>query len=812
MLYFFIDCFLLVVSLNHIPSLLNRSTFPFAVERKNGTLVIEKIADEDTLTVLRAGDMIAAVNDSIITMPEQLEFISDNSSIGSSHKIRTIKNGSAEYCLVATVPYYPNLLYIIVVYFVGITFLAVGFFVVWNRPADRIAHIFHWMMALIGTAIMITWGSLEAKTLTVLATRSLFFLTYVFGIASFYLFTKLYCTETPRFIALRITAVYLFSFIVSLVLIYYHLLAFSDQSLTAYAYFQRYFDLFHIALFIAFIAGSVNIIRAYRRTDSPEGKSRLEWILWGFFISSTPFLLLYILPQILFSRYLIAEEYTTIFFIALPFSFGVSFIKYHLFDIRLLIKRTIVNFIFSMIIAISYFIIVILAAAVINRSILSTEHFIIITLTLIIAMAVNPLRNKLQTFIDRILFKAHAGYTGILNDVSEKMKHTVSREEIFAVVLRSILTSLPVERCIVYHQEGGTLFPSAQSGDKENNAATILLNDRTPVISPRCTAIRDIVRSHHEQLITIDNDIRLKTGSELFIPIKSSRIPILGAVGISRIHSNDKFDHDEIALLLSICDYAAEHLERLELLESMFREKEERKRAEELSRLKSDFVSYVSHELQTPLTSIRMFSELLQRNIKAKKGKEHLQIIVGESERLSRMVNNLLDVSRIESGLKEYHFDLCSLNECIGSVTGTMAYMIEKHGCTLRYTSPRSPLTINADKDAVEQAVMNLISNAIKYSPKNKLIHITVSKKGNDAVCSVRDHGCGIPEKERASLFNRFYRLPEHRNTVKGIGLGLSVVKHIVDAHQGRIEVHSTVGKGTTFTLFFPLHQSTESL
>ncbi len=774
--------------------------------------IVEKItigADSVPLTV---GDTIIAINDSPITISEQLEFISDNAAIGSNHKITILKNGTTVPLFISTIPCYPNLLYITIIFFVGISFLLVGFFVVWSRPRDNIAHIFHWMMVLVGTVIMITWGSLQSKELSVTIVRSLFFISYVFGIASFYIFTKFYCTNTPQYIKIRIFSIYTTAFIFSIVLIYYHLLAISKQSLTIYAQFQQYFDLFHIAIFITFIAGIGNIIRAYKRTDSSEERNRLEWIFWGFAISSFPFLLLYILPQLLFSKYLVAEEYTTIFFIALPFSFGVSFIKHHLFNIRLLIKRTIVNFIFSVIIAITYFIIVILAAEIIHDTILSTEHFIIVVITLIIAMAINPFRNRLKTFIDRLLFKAHTEYSNIQSDIAQRLQYSISREEIFSAVLETINFFLPVEQCIIYRQENGYLLPVNRINEESNETLPILTDEITSIISHPATAVQSIIHTENKKTILIDNDLQTKIGCELFVPIKSEQIPIFGAVGISRVKTHDRFDSEEISLLCMICDRAAEHLERLEMLETMFREKEERTRAEELNKLKSYFVSYVSHELQTPLTSIRMFSELLQKNVLSKKGKEQLEIITGESDRLSRMVNNLLDGSRIESGLKEYHFEICSLDDIVSSVLKKMSYMIKKHGFSIHYSPPRSIITIGADKDAIEQAVINLISNAIKYSTKNKYIHVSLKKNKGFGICSIHDKGDGILKKNIPLLFDRFYRLPEHQNTVKGVGLGLSLVKHIIDAHGGKIEVQSTIGKGTTFTLFIPLHNSSETI
>lgn len=800
LIYCIIDCFLLVVSFNNIHSLINRSTFPFSIKEENGIFVVDNITNNLITHTLSVGDTIVSINDSILTISEQLEFISDNAIIGSSHKVTTKKNGSNSSSYVPTISYYPNLLYIIIILFVGITFFTVGIFVVWSKPLDSVAHLFHWMMVLVGAVIMITWGSLESKEFFTIFIRGLFFFSYAVGIASFYLFTKLYCAPTPRFMNERILLIYTAAFIFSGALIYYHLRAIATQSLRIYAQFQQYFDLFHIVLFVAFIAGIINIISAYKKTDSSDERNRLEWIIWGFAISSTPFLLFYILPQILFSRYIIAEEYTTIFFIALPFSFGVSFIKHHLFDIRLLIKRTIVNFMFSGIIAVTYFIIVILAAAIINETILSSENIIIVVLTIIIAMAFNPVRNRLKTFVDRLLFKAHGEYRMIQFEISPRLQSSISVEEIFDVVLETIQSSLPVEQCVTYRQENGYLL----SNDRMNEAQPITIGSIKFILPHRAAAIRNIIRTENREAILIDNELKPKIGYELFVLISNAQSSILGAIGLNRITTKEQFDAEEISLLLMICDRAAEHLERLELLEAMFREKEERKRADELNKLKSDFVSYVSHELQTPLTSIRMFSELLQKNISGKKGKDKLEIITGESDRLSRMVNNLLDVSRIENGLKEYHFENCSLNEIIDTVVKKMSYLIKKHGFRLHYSVSRS-VDIWADKEAIEQAVMNLVSNAVKYSRTKKNIDIHITKRNGYAICSIQDHGNGIAKKDIPFLFDRFYRLPEHHNTVKGVGLGLSLVKHIIDAHQGKVEVRSSLGKGSTFMLFIPL-------
>jgi signal transduction histidine kinase len=809
LLYGIIDCVLLIVSLSHIPSLQSRAAFPFTAEEQNGTIIVSRIESSGSAGGLSAGDTLLSVNDASVTMIEQLEFVADLCDIGKACPATVSRNGTPVRLSVTTVPYYPTLLYIVITYFVGISFLIVGCFVLWTRPRELIAHLFHWMMVLVGTVIMITWGRIEPGTMLTLIVRPLFFAAYMFGIASFYFFTTLYCTKTPTNVGLYIGLAYSLAAVICAIMIYHHMTAIAERSLSAYAEFQRYFDLFHSAIIVVFIAGTVNIVRAYRGTVSADERSRLEWIMWGFFISSTPFLLLYIIPQLLLNRYLIPEEYTTIFFIALPFSFGVSFIKHHLFDIRLLIKRTIVAALFSTIIAVTYFIIVLLAAAVVSDSVLTSEQFVVVAVTLVIAMVLNPVRSGLQRYIDRILFKAHSEYGRILSDFSKQMLLAVDELQVHSIVLSAIRASLPVEHCYWYRRSDQTLKP-VSNGETADGPDDIPIDAIQHLLDHQCSAVASIIRTPVPETVTIENSLIALTGVELFVPIRSSRGPVIAAAGIRRSETKERYDADELSLLAALCRIAGEQLGRLEMMESIFREKEERKRAEELNRQKSDFVSYVSHELQTPLTSIRMFSELLQKQVRGTTAREQLQIVTGESERLSRMVNNLLDVSRIESGLKEYRLEPCELNSIIRSVVTKMAYMIEKHGFSLRTSIPRRKIHILADADAIEQAMVNLLSNAIKYSRKNKRIRITATTANNKAVLTVEDRGDGIPPEQLPFLFKKFYRSPQHHHTVKGVGLGLSLVHHIVDAHHGTIGVRSAVGAGTTFTITLPLYTSTE--
>jgi signal transduction histidine kinase len=238
----------------------------------------------------------------------------------------------------------------------------------------------------------------------------------------------------------------------------------------------------------------------------------------------------------------------------------------------------------------------------------------------------------------------------------------------------------------------------------------------------------------------------------------------------------------------------------------------EAERFKELNDLKSDFVSYVSHELKTPLTSIKMFAELLRVRARGRdrKALEYLQIIEGESDRLDRMVTTILDSARIDRGVKEYHFRDVDLAEIVHSVMNAMHYQLSKNGFSVRLTglSGGRCYPVYVDRDAVMEAIINLIANSIKYSAARKFLKVGLSRKNGHVQCTVEDHGRGISPEVLPHIFEKFYREPSQSRTVQGVGLGLPLVKHIMDAHSGEVRVKSTPGRGSVFSLVFSLRRN----
>lgn len=232
-----------------------------------------------------------------------------------------------------------------------------------------------------------------------------------------------------------------------------------------------------------------------------------------------------------------------------------------------------------------------------------------------------------------------------------------------------------------------------------------------------------------------------------------------------------------------------------------------------LARLKSDFVSNVSHELRTPLALIRLYAETLElgRITAQEKKQEYYRIVRKESERLTALINNILDFSRIEAGRKEYEFRETDIAELVHNTLDSYRYQIEQQGFAFEESIDSSLPKVYVDREAIARALVNLVNNALKYSADEKFLGVKLYRENGALKLEVVDRGIGITRREQSKIFEKFYRTgdPLVHNT-KGSGLGLSLVRHITQAHGGEILVESTPGKGSKFTLSLPLASATQ--
>jgi len=234
-------------------------------------------------------------------------------------------------------------------------------------------------------------------------------------------------------------------------------------------------------------------------------------------------------------------------------------------------------------------------------------------------------------------------------------------------------------------------------------------------------------------------------------------------------------------------------------------------RETEMARLKSDFVANVSHDLKTPLSLIRMFGETLQlgRVPDEATRREYYAVITRESERLTRLIDNVLDFSRIEGSGQRYDIGAHPVEPLIHEVLDAFRYPLAQRGFKLDVAvAPDLPEAL-MDPEAIKQALANLVDNALKYSTERRRLGLSARREGSWVVIEVADEGIGIPAGELERIFEKFYRIGRSETQgTRGSGVGLALVKHIAEAHGGRVSAESRPGQGSRFSLYLPIAPS----
>jgi signal transduction histidine kinase len=231
------------------------------------------------------------------------------------------------------------------------------------------------------------------------------------------------------------------------------------------------------------------------------------------------------------------------------------------------------------------------------------------------------------------------------------------------------------------------------------------------------------------------------------------------------------------------------------------------RRETETARLKAEFVANVSHDLKTPLSLIRVFGETLEmgRVSDETTRQEYYRVINHESERLSRLIDNVLDFSRIEGGHRTYELVPTSVEPVVRDAVESFAYVLAQQGFKVDVAIQPDLPEVPMDADAVGQALSNLIDNAIKYSEGRKVLTVGAASEDGGVALTVGDEGIGIPRDEQARIFDKFYRVGRSETQgQRGSGVGLALVRHVAEAHGGRVTVDSRAGEGSRFTLWLP--------
>jgi signal transduction histidine kinase len=297
-----------------------------------------------------------------------------------------------------------------------------------------------------------------------------------------------------------------------------------------------------------------------------------------------------------------------------------------------------------------------------------------------------------------------------------------------------------------------------------------------------------------------------------------------GAIGsasarvmVSSVVQGEALSMEGVMKILDEASHVIEYSHKLEQksleLENATKElREANERLKELDRMKDEFVSIVSHELRTPLTAIRALTEILHNNpeLDREKRQQFLGNVVKESERLSRLINQVLDVAKIEAGTADWVMEQVDLRELIEEGLVTTDHLFIEKSVTLKKELPSEPVPVMVNRDRLVQVVINLLSNAVKFCEKeNGMVNIKMFGEDSTARVEVTDNGPGIPAFEQKKIFDKFHQIKDRtKGKPMGSGLGLSICQHIIKYHGGRIWVESSMNRGAKFIFTLPRHET----
>ena len=785
--------------------LLLKADFPFSYKSSGGLIV-----SSENFQSIKENSIIKSVNGVHLTSPFQLELILDSRKISDIVTVASVYKGVHYQDEITLVQCYEDLSFIIISIIIGITFLLCGLFVIIKKPNDPHAKILFWILLLFGLAALTSPGKFYTETdILSIITRTSHSISYIIGIAAFLHFSFVF-PERRIHSRLLLGLIY-FSFS-AFTLIVSAALSAAIISLDASAInlYEFLWMLFYPVLTISIIGGLYNFYSSFRKLQSKQDKKKVQWILWGISVGVLPYLVLFVIPTLLKLSIIIPEQYSMLPMILIPISFVIAVFKYHIFDIEIIINRSIVYSVLTGFVVAVYFAVVIAASTVFHEFAGNVDRLTSLIAVFIIAFSLNPARIKIQKFVNKTFYREKYNTETALSSFANAVSQSSTPGHLAESIKKEIQTLIPVDKIGIFmiDENSSRLKVLAQNNlDKAVKNLNALRVNQIKSEFKNPFALHEKIQPGIEIDTSLTNLLR-RWDLCLIVPLRIQEKEIIGGIVLGNKLSGVKYSHRDVELLSIISAEAAIAMKRLQLQEDLILKEIEYQKLEELNSLQSFFVSSVTHDLKTPLTSIKMFAEMLKTKdvTNAKKKHEYLTIIEGESDRLAQLIDNVLTFSKIESGVLHYDFQFYRLKNIVTEVLELMKYQFKLNRFKINTSISKERLLVSADKGAIQSVIVNLLTNSIKYSNEKREISVRTGRENNYAFITIEDKGIGIPKKDLSRIFEPFFR-SDNQGLIKtnGTGLGLAIVKYTMDRHMGKTEVLSKPGRGTCFKLLFPL-------
>ncbi len=776
--------------------------------------IFQKTVTRDDGTEVKIDGIVVKIDDITLKTENQkkeIEFVLSKRSIGDTVLILIQFDGKSEPEETELQPFYTYAPVPLINLFIGLFCAATGLLVFVRRPQSKKARVYYWATLAFYFTLCVTEGFyvLGDKWISYVP-GILYYVSYSFIPAIFlhfsFQYTQISSGNIERWKLRRST---IFVMIYGPAIIFTTLmgtlffLSSLQNSIDIYRIFLKALHIFWIYLIFYLSYAVVHFIRLFRLSFLEEQQARIKWALFGMVVGLAPFIFLYQIPNILQLDPLINQDWSNVFLIFIPTTLAISILKYNLLDIELVIKKSLVYASLTV-----FTVTVYLSFARLFQNLI-TEVFQVKDIVssglaaLVAASTFHPARKKIQDLVDKSFFRVSYDYKKSILSFIERAQKMVNSEHLIDFFLLKIEKTLPIESLgiVIFELKSGEDTILFQRNKIEGLDYFLGLEQKQDYIFARKSSVQteERINFSHEPHLG-ENEI------EAVIPLFFHMTNITGFISLGKKRSGERYSSEDIELLQTMSREFSLNLERIRLQEAVFIEKAEKEKLVELNLMKTEFVSTVSHEIRTPMSSILGLSELLKggKIQESAKQEELLNLITAECTRLSRFLHNILEFGKIERDAKQYNFEHTEIQTVIKEMLKLFEPRLKSEEFKLETRFPKNPVFVDIDRDAVKQSLTNLIDNAIKYSQERREIDVRIVEGENQIEIQIQDRGVGIPEKEQFKIFQDFFRSPEAaRQCPGGVGLGLKVVKHIMEAHNGKVQVRSKHGRGSTFSLIF---------
>jgi signal transduction histidine kinase len=737
-----------------------------------------------------------------ILSEKDVEFVLSTKTIGDRVRVLYVSRGMTNEEEVELVPFYLHTSTHFIFLVIGLVGFVIGTLVFVLRPNETRTRVFYAAFLAFSATVIINHGyfSIQKEWFS-FAPSVLYYVLYAFVPALLLHFILFFYRPAAN---KRIGLLYVPAFCFAAVLISLFLSSTLNASLAHFRLFHKAYYAFRYYIFIYIMTAVVFLILGYRQSSTEEETAQIKWIYYFLLIGLGPFILLYQLPLLLRFSPVLSEEFSSVFFIFIPVGFAFSIIRFRFMNIELIINRSLVYSFLTIFTVSVYLMSVRFFQELVSRVVVIQEAVVVAIAALAAAVVFHPARRKIQLFVDKAFFRVAYDYRENIRSFNEEAHRIVDTSRLIDLFLNKANTALPLEHIgILVYAQTGDVRALLVNRNEEKPAELLALQ----MLGTHAVMARKKSVQIEKGLDFSQDDTLEKLNREIAFPLPFQSSALTGFVTLGKKKSSARFTHDDIDLLLGLAEGLALNIERIRLQEEVIFEQAEKQKLDELNRMKTEFISTVSHELRTPMSSIHGLSEMLQSGKIKDRNKEEkmLSIMAAECSRLSRFLHNILDLGKIEHDVKSYSFDRMAIQPVIEETLDLFRSQLESENFAIHIELPDAPLYLDIDRDAVKQALTNLVDNAIKYSSDKREISIRLIEDRNSVIVRVQDKGIGISKEDRENIFTNFFRTAEAiQHSPRGVGLGLKVAKHVMQAHGGEISLESQLGKGSSFSLIFP--------